>query len=922
MANKEEIQIKIDAAVESAEAAKSLGQLRKSLIEIQTLQAEIGDTSGAQFDKLSQASASASAKLAETRDKIGDIQDKTRTLEGTPIERLTGSFGLLKESIMNLDFDKAKIGAEGLLNTFTPVVDGKLVTGLAGVKGAFGMLADGVKNLGSTFMSVGRALLTNPIFLLAAAIIAIVAAVILIMDKLGILKKVIDALMIPINAVIKGFEMLTDWLGLTTNAQEAAATSAKELGETQRAEIEATAKKQQQHLTAIQGMTDDEIAEYRKKAGIRDTLNQNSFDIEKTRLTQTQATLKNEIDALEELKAAGGELTEEQVKDLEQRKKDYKANADAIVAVEEAKVKAIMDANKKATETLRDWKIKNIKDENDRAREQSKVAEAEDIRKIDVAIAEQKRLTGANSKAVKDLEASKTEIHKFYSTQRTTIDEAEHKKAVESNKNAVQKRLEEKEKEKQALLYAIENEREAKLKAENLTGDEILAINKKYDEKILEQTKKNEDDLYNYKVQKGILTGIALKNERERLNDVQAARQKAFEEGQLKDFNERRKTQVEKSLSDLEVELATKLNAEGINNDERLEIQKQYEDKLFAARRTKILTDAEIELSDVKKTEDEKAIIRNNAYLEIVALEDDLNNTRKERQIRELELQAEVSNSLVEKTQFEIDQYSKKVDGVLLLDAKQRDQLIQLDMREQLALLDAEALELANLELTETQKAEIKEKYRQLNIQQQQAAEERLKDLKIKAAQDDLELAQKGFAAVQGLTDAFFAFKKRNLEKGSAEELKAAKQQFNTNKALQLGIATVTGIQSVLSAFANGMKNPVPLLGPATAAVYAAIAGITAAANIAKIAASKFEGGPAPTTDTPTPSTPATPGSPGADGGANAPTNFQPNQFFGLGQQTAVGMPGGPKPIKVYVSEGDIRDVSERVSVIEQRAIY
>ena len=338
MASKEEIQIKIDAAVNSAEAAKSLGQLRKSLMEIQTLQAEVGEESGAQFDKLSQAANIASAKLAETRDRIGDIQDKNRTLEGTAVERLTGSFGLLKESIMNLDFDKAKIGAEGLLNTFTPVVDGKLVTGLAGVKGAFGMLGDSVKSLGSTFMSVGRALLTNPIFLLAAAIIAIVAAVILIMDKLGILKKVIDALMIPINLVIEGFKMLTDWLGLTTYAQEEAAASAKKLGETQRAEIDATANKQKAHLTAIQGMTDDEIAEYRKKAGIRDTLNQNSFDIEKTRLTQTQATLKNEIDALEELKAAGGELTEEQVKDLEQRKTDYAANAQAIKDIEYQKI--------------------------------------------------------------------------------------------------------------------------------------------------------------------------------------------------------------------------------------------------------------------------------------------------------------------------------------------------------------------------------------------------------------------------------------------------------------------------------------------------------------------------------------------------------------------------------------------------------
>ena len=32
-------------------------------------------------------------------------------------------------------------------------------------------------------------------------------------------------------------------------------------------------------------------------------------------------------------------------------------------------------------------------------------------------------------------------------------------------------------------------------------------------------------------------------------------------------------------------------------------------------------------------------------------------------------------------------------------------------------------------------------------------------------------------------------------------------------------------------------------------------------------------------------------------------------------------MPGGTKPIKVYVSEGDIRDATNRVSVIESRAV-
>ena len=44
-----------------------------------------------------------------------------------------------------------------------------------------------------------------------------------------------------------------------------------------------------------------------------------------------------------------------------------------------------------------------------------------------------------------------------------------------------------------------------------------------------------------------------------------------------------------------------------------------------------------------------------------------------------------------------------------------------------------------------------------------------------------------------------------------------------------------------MAAFLNGMKNPVPLLGPATAGVYAGLAAVAAATNIAKIAATKFE---------------------------------------------------------------------------------
>jgi hypothetical protein len=875
MANKEEIQIKIDAAVESAEAAKSLGQLKKSLIEIQTLQAELGDTSGAQFDKLSAASANASSKLAETRDRIGDIVDKNKTLEGTPVERLTGSFNLLKESVMNLDFDKAKIGAEGLINTFTPVVDGKMVTGLAGVKGAFANLAEGVKSLGSTFMSVGKALLTNPIFLLAAAIIAIVAVVVLIMDKLGILKKVIDALMIPINAVIKGFEMLTDWLGLTTNALEDQAEAAKKNGETQRAEIDATATAQKNLLKLTEGMTDEEVALFKKKAGIKDNLNKNSFDIEKTRLTQTQATLKNEINALEELKAAGGELTEDQQKDLEQRKKDYAANAASIKQIEFEKVKYLIDLQSKIAKSADEWRLKAMKDDNERSKAQLELSKIEDLRKVDVLLRDAK-LNKASAADIAKLNQEKKDIETYYADQTQKINEAVQKKAVDASKTASDKQSQ--------LLQKQLKEKEDYWKVE-------VEKTEKGTQARIDKEVQAENAIFKFKEDNAKKLGLSKKQIE--LLDIQ------LQQSQL---------ERQEAFNKKEEELDDKAR---IAKDNIAIIKAESDDELYIAKRKLIQDQAAIDIKAAKDSADEQERIAAEAYVAIEALDNEYNTKKAEDDAIYTEL-------LVSKTQFEIDQYNKKVQGVLLLDSKQRDQLIKLDMEEQIALEAAMTLELSNTELTEAQKAEIKERYRQLNIQQQEAADQRLKDAKIKAAQDDLEIAQKGFTAIQGLTDAFFAFKKRNLAKGSAEELKAAKQQFNTNKALQLGIATVTGIQSVLSAFSNGMKNPVPLLGPATAAVYAAIAGVTAAANIAKIAASKFDGG------SPSPDTGSSPSpSAGLSGGADttpAPTNFMPNQFFGLGQETATGMPGGQKPIKVYVTEHDITHTQEQVAVIEQRA--
>lgn len=72
----------------------------------------------------------------------------------------------------------------------------------------------------------------------------------------------------------------------------------------------------------------------------------------------------------------------------------------------------------------------------------------------------------------------------------------------------------------------------------------------------------------------------------------------------------------------------------------------------------------------------------------------------------------------------------------------------------------------------------------------------------------------------------------------ASEELSLKKKQFQQSKKLQLANATIQGGQAVLAAFSSGAA--VPLIGPATAAVYAGIAAAFAATQIGVIASQQF----------------------------------------------------------------------------------
>jgi hypothetical protein len=87
----------------------------------------------------------AAAKLAELKDKLDDVKDATNSFKGTGVERLTASMNLLRESLMTVDFDKFKVGLEGLGASMKAIPLFLLVDLLGRLIEKFGII-DGVVN--------------------------------------------------------------------------------------------------------------------------------------------------------------------------------------------------------------------------------------------------------------------------------------------------------------------------------------------------------------------------------------------------------------------------------------------------------------------------------------------------------------------------------------------------------------------------------------------------------------------------------------------------------------------------------------------------------------------------------------------------------------------------------------------------------
>jgi hypothetical protein len=272
-------------------------------------------------------------------DKIKDANDAVAVFaSGSKFEQVSNGLGGIKDSLMSLDFEEAAEKSK----TFATALGGINKTDIT--KSMKGMV-DMTKTLSGAFLKLGMTILMNPIFLIVAAVVAIIAVVALVLKSFGVLDDVIKAMMMPINMLIAGFKELTDWLGLT-------AFAAEDNAEKTLAANEKVTKSSEERTARVTGDLGREIAE--AKAAGEDTTKLEE-ELSNTKIKEANKRKQSAKDALDAQKKLGDDADLKKIEDL--KKQVAKENeiikqgySDKIVAKNTADKKESDDADKKEKE--------------------------------------------------------------------------------------------------------------------------------------------------------------------------------------------------------------------------------------------------------------------------------------------------------------------------------------------------------------------------------------------------------------------------------------------------------------------------------------------------------------------------------------------------------------------------------------------
>lgn len=357
-------------------------------------------------------------------------------------------------------------------------------------------------------------------------------------------------------------------------------------------------------------------------------------------------------------------------------------------------------------------------------------------------------------------------------------------------------------------------------------------------------------------------------------------------------------SQYNKSTKSIE---ATNAYNNAIKNlQEKLEFDREAIEKKFQDATIKAEEEAELRLA---KTSQEK--------LNIVF--------KRQQEELESQLKANSNNVIItaelneqirlnkEKHIFELENLDKADREKKFADLLTDQEKIITDSETSLSLKLA-ALDIENEAIKSNQDLNDEQRAKKLQENADREAAIRQTETNAKLAQ-----AQEVVNKLQRISDLAFSVKFAYMKKGAKDEESVLRAQFKINKALQLSTAIISGISATINAFNNGMKNPVPLLGPATATIYAIGAAIMSAGQIAKIAATQFDTSSVSTTVDNAP-----PSSLNA-GAATATSNSQPSTLLNPDGTVNNQNTPTPSPIQVYVVESDITSTQTQVAVVQNQ---
>jgi hypothetical protein len=285
-----------------------------------------------------------SAEAGNLRSEIKAANTQLEVMSSTdPFKKASNSFGIMSEQLASLDFK----GAANSANLFANSVKGITPEALGGkLKG----LGSAVLSLGKAFMSVGASLLVNPIFLIAAAIVAIVVIIGVLLNKLGLLKPILNAIgkafefvMSVIDAVVQSIKDFLDWLGLTSFAAEEAA-------ERQAAAQEKVAKAFEDKRNKVVSAYDQEIA-------LAQIAGESTVDLERKKqlaIIETSRAQYRALEAQRDALKAAGVLTAEQSKSINEQMRTLREGIEgARKQIELINKKEVVDNKKKNEEVIK-----------------------------------------------------------------------------------------------------------------------------------------------------------------------------------------------------------------------------------------------------------------------------------------------------------------------------------------------------------------------------------------------------------------------------------------------------------------------------------------------------------------------------------------------------------------------------------------